>query len=201
MVAGRSLMHRWMVLVMLCAGLAATVPALADDAREEDKKQLGALLRVVEQNLNDQDIDALVHHLSPDVTVTWLSGEITHGRDAVSAHLHKMLVGPDAVVAAYRAKPVGVGEPRFFDDLALAFGTSEDAFKMPNGFSFALHTRWTALSIKENGTWRVLALHLSSNVFDNDLIAQGKRAGWLIGLGGFVLGALLTLLLRRRRAG
>lgn len=195
-------MQRWSVLLIaLWTGLAATTPTLADDAREEDKKQLGALLHSVEQNLNAKDIDALVQRLSPDVTVTWLSGDITHGRDAVSTHLHKMLVGPDAVVESYRAKPVGVGEPRFFDNLALAFGTSEDAFKMPNGFSFGMHTRWTALSIKENGTWRVLALHLSSNVFDNDLIAQGKRAGWFIGLGGFVLGVVLALLLRRRRAG
>ena len=68
---------------------------------------------------------------------------------------------------------------------------------------FRLSSNWTSTSAKIDGQWKVVALHLSSNVFTNSLIEEAKTAVWYAGVGGALAGILLAALIGwwlRRRA-
>jgi hypothetical protein len=43
---------------------------------------------------------------------------------------------------------------------------------------FTLNSNWTSTSAKIDGQWKVVSMHLSSNVFTNSLIAEAKEAIW-----------------------
>lgn len=51
---------------------------------------------------------------------------------------------------------------------------------------------------KPGGQWKIVNLHLSSNVFTNVLIAELARALWFAGAGGLVVGGLAGYLPGRR---
>jgi hypothetical protein len=49
------------------------------------------------------------------------------------------------------------------------------------------------------GEWKIVSLHLSSNVFTNSLTAELTRALWYAGGAGLVVGGLAGWLIGRRR--
>ena len=53
------------------------------------------------------------------------------------------------------------------DDTAIASGKMDDHFKMSNGMSFDLHSRWTATLVKPAGQWKLAAFQISTDMFDN----------------------------------
>ena len=63
---------------------------------------------------------------------------------------------------------------------------------------FKLNSRWSATGAKIGGEWKVVNLHLSSNVFTNTLISELTRALWFAGGAGVVIGGLAGWFLGRR---
>ncbi len=199
------------VLATLVALLA---PALtrADDVKTvapEDPahNELRTLRDDVLDAFNKKDLDRLLGHVHPNVVVTWQNGEVSRGRDGIRAYYKKMMEGPDRVVDSVTAK-AEVDELTILYDPkhGLAFGSLGEDFKLSNGAAFHLPNRWTATLVKEDGRWLIACLHVSANVFDNpiqQLIV--RRVMWWTGavglLVGVVLGAVLAVLLRRRRTG
>jgi hypothetical protein len=64
---------------------------------------------------------------------------------------------------------------------------------------FKLSSRWSSTVAKSDGQWKIVSLHLSSNVFTNPLIAELTRALTYAGGAGLVVGGLAGWLLGRRR--
>ena len=83
-------------------------------------------------------------------------------------------------------------------DVAVADGTMEDEFFPIIRGPFRLSSRWSATVTKSGGVWKVANLHLSSNVFTNQLIAELTRGLWYAGGAGLVLGGLAGWFLSRR---
>ena len=200
--------------IVLASLVALLAPALArsDDVKTvapEDPahNELRALRDGVLDAFNKKDLDRLLSHVHPNVVVTWQNGEVSRGRDGIRAYYKKMMEGPDRVVDSVTAK-AEVDELTILYDPrhGLAFGSLGEDFKLSNGTAFHLPNRWTATLVKEDGRWLIAGLHVSANVFDNpvqQLIV--RRVMWWTGavglLVGVALGAVLTVLLRRRRPG
>ena len=86
---------------------------------------------------------------------------------------------------------------------ALTKGTTREHYELADGRAFDMDGRWTAVSIKDDGEWKLLALHMGTNFLDNPVLAAiEKSVIWMsvIGAGiGLVLGFAGGWFFTRRR--
>jgi ketosteroid isomerase-like protein len=194
-------------LSRLCVALALAVVAQAwNDSHQEDRQALLKILSNVESSINAQDIEGIIAQMSPDCTVTWWNAEISRGHDEIRAYYRRMVKDDGRLINKYTTQAKLGSHARFIGaagDVALAEGSMEDEFFPVIRGSFKLHSRWSATAAKVAGDWKIVNLHLSSNVFTNSLIDE-LTSGLRYALGaGLLMGALLGWwlgwLFRRRR--
>ena len=191
-----------LVLVIVTGALHA-----ADaDSYAQDRQALLKVFREIEAAINDQNVDRMVQQMHPQATVTWLNGEISRGHDEIKAYYHRMVKGEKRYINKYLTA-AKVGAPaRFYGngEVAVADGSMEDEFFPVSRAPFRLSSRWTSTSAKFDGQWKVVSLHLSSNVFTNSLIEEATDAAFYAGAGGaaggLLVGVLLGWLVLRRRS-
>ena len=186
------------------AALLLALPAPAqDDPHHEDRQALLKILSAVETAINAQDIEGIIAQMSPDCTVTWWNAEISRGHDDIRAYYRRMVKDEGRLISKYTTKAKLGAHARFVGsggDVALADGSMEDEFFPIIRGPFKLNSRWSATAAKSGGEWKIVNLHLSSNVFNNILISELTRALWMAGAAGVVIGGLLGWFLGRRRA-
>lgn len=183
-----------MLLCLAPAVLAAqTDPGITHD---EIRKLRDDILAALQRG----DIDAVLPHLHPNVVFTPMNNEVARGPQGVKAYFQKMMTGPDRRVAEMRLNMEVDRLTDLYGDTGLAFGSSNDFYRLASGPSFNVPTRWTCSLVRENGRWLITSFHSSANAFDNPILARQKRATALpmAGLGivaglasGLLLGALL----------
>jgi ketosteroid isomerase-like protein len=87
---------------------------------------------------------------------------------------------------------------------AVARGSTKERYELADGRGFDFDGRWTATAIKDNGQWKVLALHSGANSLDNPVINAIERNTMTFAAVSTVLGAIVGFLLgffiRRRQA-
>ena len=187
------------VAVLLIAG---AVHAADTAGREEDRRLLRALMAEAEAGLNAQSIDRFTALMTDDVTVSWLNAEVSRGKGEVKAYYQRMVGGPGTILKKYVTK-VTLSQPaRFYGDIAIADGKAADEFHPHARGEFRLDSNWSSTMVKSDGQWKIAALHLSSNVFTNPLLAEAERTVYYAGAGGLLAGlALMFLAMRLRRRG
>jgi uncharacterized protein (TIGR02246 family) len=184
-------------------GLLAAAPgafaAEAADPRADDRKALLAVFHEMEAGINAQDVEQMIAQMAPEATVTWLNGEVSRGHDQIRAYYHRMVKGDDRILDRYTTAAKLGASARFYGDVAVADGTMQDAFVPVARGPFELSSNWTSTSAKIGGRWKVVSMHLSSNVFTNSLIEEAKDAALHAGIGGALGGILVGWLLGRAR--
>ena len=184
--------------------LPLTMARAADDPHAEDRKELLKVFREIEAAINAQSVDRMVMQMAPDATVTWLNGEVSRGHAEIKGYYERMVKGEKRILDKYTTTAKVSAPARFFGggEVAVADGTTEDEFFPVARGPFRLSSNWTSTSAKIDGQWKVVGLHLSSNVFTNPLMDEAKGAVWYTATGclagGFVLG-WLTARIRRRK--
>jgi len=187
------------VIAPVTATAAAADPG---DAHAADRDALIKVFHEIEAGINAQDVERMVAQMTPDATVTWLNGEVSRGHEQIRGYYQRMVNGPDRILEKYTTAAKIGAHARFFGDVAIADGTMHDVFVPVARKPFELDSHWTSTSVKVNGQWKVATMHLSANVFTNNLIDEAKTAAIYTGLGGAAAGLALGLLVawRRRRA-
>jgi uncharacterized protein (TIGR02246 family) len=182
----------------------ATSISAAQQAKEDPvHNELRALRDSMIDAVNKNDRDHLLSFLHPNVVVTWMDGEVSRGRDGVKSYYDKMMTGNQRIVDSVQIKP-SVDELSIIygGDTAIAFGSSDDDFKLKSGLEFKVHSRWTGTLVKENGKWLIAAFHASTSLFNNPLLEAAKKLTYVVGavaaLIGLVLGVIAVRLLRKR---
>lgn len=187
--------------LILCA--LAFPSAAQDDPHAADRTALKAMLADIEKALNQQNIQAALKHLHADVIITYYNAEVTQGHDEAVAYFNRMMEGAGAIVKEHSTK-AEVGAPAVFvGDTAVAYGTTTESYKLAAGLEFTLQGNWSTTVQKQDGQWRVRAIHFSTNLFDNPLLNNAQRMGWWTAGGGFVAGLVVMWMLgkvRRRTA-
>jgi len=97
-----------------------------------------------------------------------------------------------------------IGAPaKFYGDVAIADGSTADEFYPIARGPFSLDSRWSTTVVRNAGEWKIEALHLSANVFNNPLLDEIKadivKAGVGGAVGGLVVGLLAMYLIMRNR--
>ena len=189
---------RFFALTVLCAAAHAADP----DPHADDRRELLKVFREIEASINAQNVDRMVQQMAPDATVTWLNGEVSRGHAEIKAYYDRMVKGEKRILDKYTTAAKVAAPARFFGDIAVADGTTEDEFFPVARGPFRLSSNWTSTSAKIDGQWKVVGLHLSSNVFTNPLMDEAKSAVWYAATGclagGFILGWIMARLRRRK---
>ena len=195
----RPILNLFLVLVALL-GQASASPA-DPDPYAADRQALIKIFREIEASINAQDIDRMVAQMTPDATVTWLNGEVSRGHAEIKAYYHRMVQGEQRILDRYLTTAKLGASARFFGhgEVAVADGTMVDEFFPVARGPFSLNSNWTSTSAKIDGQWKVVSLHLSSNVFTNSLIAEAKAAVWWAAGGAAVAGLASGWLIGRMR--
>lgn len=87
---------------------------------------------------------------------------------------------------------------------AVTKGSTKEHYELADGRSFDLDGRWTAVSIKDNGEWKLLAVHTGTNFLDNPVLNAIEKSVVWFGVGGVAGGLLVGFAAGwffRRRAG
>jgi hypothetical protein len=163
------------------------------DPHAEDRKQLLKIFSEVEGSINSQSLDRMAQQMDANAVVVWANGEVSRGPAEVLAYYDRMVKGKDRILTKYTTSAKLHGHARFLGDgtVAIADGTMEDEYTPIIRGPFKLSAKWTTTAAKINGEWKVVALHLSANVFNNVLLDEAKAALLYTALGGAAAGAII----------
>lgn len=87
---------------------------------------------------------------------------------------------------------------------AVTKGSTKEHYVLADGRSFDMDGRWTAVSIKDNDEWKLLAVHTGTNFLDNPVLNAIEKSVMWVGLigaaGGLILGFVAGWFFKKRRA-
>ena len=181
------------LLFMFAVAMQCSMAADVTDVHADDRKALLQVFDEIVKGINEQSIDRMTAQMDENATVIWLNTEASRGHAAIKAYYRRMVSvdgKADAILKKYTTNAKVAAPARFFGDVAVADGTMEDVFYPIARDVFKLSSNWSVTCIKRDGQWKVVHLHLSSNVFDTPFLGEVKQMVWY-GVGGGVLGGLL----------
>jgi len=174
-----------------------------DESHDADRDALIVILGGIEAALNAQDLSQALEYLDDNVIITYQDSTVTQGHSGATEYYNRMMEGAGAIVSDFSTKAT-VGAPAVFHgDTAVAYGTNVDHYVLTAGLEMDLNANWSMTARKVDGEWKVIALHFSSDLFDNPLLNNSRRLTRIVGVAGVLAGMFLMWLIgwmRRRRS-
>lgn len=188
--------------VLLTAGGAAALHA-QPGTDETDHEALRVLKRVFEQAVAEDRVELLQPYLHANFSGVMITSEPVGSFDDLRAYWRKIkeLMGQGGRYTT----TVNPDRSLIFGTIALAKGTTDDVVVTGNGAEYRFNSRWTAVLAKQNADWKILRVQGTIDPLANPFVATAMRrtASWTGGVGaivGLLIGWLLSLVIRRRRA-
>ncbi|MGD8568200.1 MAG: nuclear transport factor 2 family protein [Gammaproteobacteria bacterium] len=177
-------------IISLVLLLVLFVP-FSGSANDADRELMRKILADVEDGINTKDFSKIKDHLHHDVIITFQNAELTKGVSGAEQYMNKIFEGPAAILKSFTTKAT-VDQPAiFYGNTAVAAGYTNERYEFTDDMGFDLYTRWSATLLKENGQWKVIALHFSNNLFDNAILDKAKQANYIYATIGFIAGLIL----------
>lgn len=200
-------MHQIRIITILLIAILISGVSTAEEENHEDHEALRALLKGATSTVNEQKFENLSQFFHPNLLVTTVNQETIVKPEKLEPFFRSW-VGPEQYVLKMSMSMeadeltafYGEGDSRF----GVVTGSGVEDYKLADGRHLNLKTRWTATVTKdEQGEWKIIALHLGTNFYDNPIVEQFQNATKTYtiagALGGFLLGALLVGLIMRRK--
>jgi uncharacterized protein (TIGR02246 family) len=189
------------VLLCLFAGNAPAQSAPTD--RPEDRAALRALLATGAEALNTRKFDAIATHLAPNFHIITVDAGKHVGLDDFRKYFAALLDGPNATLKDFKAELAIDEDTRFIDEnTAMSHGVSKETYTFRDGDVRTMQSRWSAVTHKDAGDWKLVNIQFTANVLDNPVVQATKSFAQKLAIGlavgGLVVGFLVALLLRRR---
>lgn len=186
----RFLLPAWFLLAGVALGQPAPVPA----GQSADHEQLRALLRTATDALNRRDFAALAPMFSDHCDITTVDGRSFTTLAAFKSYVDDLYA---TRIAKIEFHPVADALTTFLDaDTGVCVGSSTDTYTFRNGDSRTMTSRWTATVHRQNGQWKVAALHMSANILDNPVLDATKKTARLATGGAAVIGVIAGYIIR-----
>lgn len=170
------------VLVMLVSMSAA---AATDTGTEADHEQLRQLLTAAQEAVNNDQPELLDAHLHKDYVVTLMNQEVVTQGKSLKQVFYEWFKKPGAILKSLHTEPAASIRTNIYEGrFGVCYGTAVDTYELSDGRQFKFDSKWTATVIKENGQWKLLALHVGVDPIENPLI-DGYRGAF--GLQGVLI--------------
>ncbi len=158
------------------------------DKRETDHQALRDLKSNVIEAINNQDMAKLITYFSKDFVFTSVTQEALTSEKAVKDYYNKMMKGDKALVNSINVAAEADILTRFLGDNAgYCYGTADETYVLnKSNRTVTMKTRWTAVVIKEDNQWKIVAVHIGANVMDNPILEASSMSLWrklTLGLG------------------
>ena len=183
---------------MLAVVIATVLCCLNSIARADDDADRAAL-RMIRTNYEDAansgDLSKFKNDLDDQVTGVMVTGEPVTGYDGLVSYWKGIqdLIGPGG---SYHVT-VNTDNTELFGDVAVSRGATDESVRLASGKELDFSSYWTAVCHKENGNWKVFRMQATLNPVHNVFVAlQLGKAKLTYGIGGFVIGVVLVLVLQ-----
>ena len=164
--------------------------ALDTSDRTADHDVLRVMLVEAEKAINEGRFDDLVQYLDPNVNIIYQNAEVADGISEVKAFQEKIFNKNGGVLKGIRTKLTAEKLSEFYGNTVIAYGTAVDNYSFVGGLEMDVTSKWSTTLVKENGSWKVVSLQFTSNLFDNPLLTSAKASAKYFGIGGLVAGLL-----------
>lgn len=192
-------MKKFLLAVWTILAFAPLTGVAQDDPHAADREALLVILSGMEDALNAQDLSAALQYLDDDIIITYQDSTVTQGLDGATEYYNRMMEGAAAIVSEFSTE-ASVGAPAVFHgDTAVAYGTTVDRYVLARGLEMTLNANWSMSAQKKDGEWKVIALHFSTDLFDNPLLNNSRRLTRIVGVAGVVVGMLIMWIIGRVR--
>lgn len=168
---------------------AGAVRAVADDsARAADHAALRVLMTNTTQAINAGDLDKLNGCFAKEFVFTAVDQTVLTNAASVKTYFDAMVKTKGSPVSSFKMTPSADILTRFIGDNAgYCYGQSDDEYTIRrNKRHIVIHSRWTALVVKEDGQWKIAAVHAGVDFLDNPVLKARSMSLWrklLLGLG------------------
>lgn len=194
----------WPVMAVQSEVQSAVQPAVDAPApgNEQLHDELRAVRSAVETAINKGDVEGLLQHVAPDVVFTAMTGEVGRGHAGVRDYFNRMLHGDKpvfkSVTMSFEPKELSI---LYGGDTAISFGTNQGRYEFSNGRVMEVDAEWTTTLVREDGAWKIAAVQMGADMFDNAVLSGQRRILLLVAAGlALLAGGLGFWLGRRRRA-
>jgi len=172
---------RWIaVATMVSCGMSAL--ALAQDAgvnRDADHQALRQLRVDVMKAVSSQDMTALGKFFAREFVLTAVDQTVVTNREGMAAYYTLMFKKEDAPIAKMEVTGEADVLTRFTDaNTGYCYGSALATYTLKDKSVVKLRERWTGVVVKEDGAWKIAAVHIGVNFLDNPVIRYRSMSGW-----------------------
>jgi ketosteroid isomerase-like protein len=188
-------------LLVLLLGVSG---ALAERASDADHQALRALKDDVLKAINSRNLASMDALLNKPFLATVLTQESFNDAGKLRGWFEGLFTRPVLRLTRLQMSAEADEQAQIYQGtFAVARGSTNERYELGDGRGFDIQGRWTATAMKQNGRWRVVAVHSATNFLDNPVINAIERHSLNFALGaaavGIILGGLLGFFLARRR--
>ena len=185
--------------------LVSSAAISAEEADHAIHEELRGLLQGMQQAINAEKYSELEPSFHENLRVTTINQEVISERSEITNYFEEW-VGEDGYLKTLEITLTADDTTELYGDnsFGIVRGTGDEKYVLADGRSFDMVTRWTATVVKDvDGQWRILTLHIGTNLLDNPRlsVAESALTTFAVGgaLAGLVLGLLICFLYMRRK--
>ena len=186
-----------MFFLLIALLVVSSSRAMAQD-RNQDHEQLRALLKSATEAMNSGNLDALAPLFYERFSITTVDQRIFTNLADFKAYYEGMMTGPNATLKSVTIRPEADALTEFVgDNIGLSHGTSTDTYYFSDGDTREMTSRWTATLYKDNGKWKIINVHIGTNLLDNPVVTSVKSMVYKVGAGALAAGLLIGFVIAR----
>lgn len=188
------------VLALATLSLSAGAEELLPGGSEADHQELREALAKVTDAINESRFEEMKPLLYKKFSMTLINQEQITSEADLDDFLKRWFTGPDRLIKSHKMEPEANELTQIIDGrFAIARGTNRETYEMMRGVNFTFNSRWTASLVKDEGKWKLAAIHNGIDFTDNPVLRAAAASAPYFGAGGFALGVLGTMLVGRLR--
>ena len=127
--------------------------------------------------IDKQDTKALASCFAKEFAFTAIDQTTVTNAAQVNAFFNKMFKDANAPLTKMKIEPAADIFTRFIaPNAGYCYGSSAETYTLQGGRSFTMTNRWTALVVKEDGTWKVAAVHSGINFMNNPVLTASSMS-------------------------
>lgn len=172
----------------------AEAPLPAGDSEHQAVHQaLRGLLQGIETAINTQKYGDLAQYFDEKLHVTTINQNVITTPAGIDVYFNEWF-GEGGYLKSLKIKLNADGLTQLYGDpknpsWGLVYGSGVEDYQLADGRFLPMKTRWTATVTKgQDGQWRILALHIGANFYDNPIYHAVEKSRQYFAFGGLLVG-------------